>query len=148
MRTADVGCVRAGSSVVGHGTAVRRARNLWVAAGMTAGDRGSGLAVGVRLQAQDGLLVGAGEDDGRHQGVVAVAPSARAVQGDGDPGGVTGAGQMAWRDEVDLDRRSFGHGHLRARDVRAEAGAGCAVGGDGARGEGAFLAAVLISVIA
>ncbi|CAM5736141.1 hypothetical protein SAFG77S_08453 [Streptomyces afghaniensis] len=35
-----------------------------------------------------GLLVGAGEQDAWHQGVVAVAPSAGTVEGNGDPGGL------------------------------------------------------------
>jgi hypothetical protein len=55
--------------------------------------QGPPLVVGVGLQAQEGLLVGAGEQDAWHQGVVAVAPSAGTVEGNGDPGGVTAAGE-------------------------------------------------------
>ncbi|MGW7008217.1 hypothetical protein ACWGCW_36885 [Streptomyces sp. NPDC054933] len=56
---------------------------------------GPPVLVGVGIEAQQRLLVGAGQKDAGHQRVMPVAPAAGAMQRDGNPGGVAAAGEVA-----------------------------------------------------
>lgn len=85
--------------------------------------------VGVRCDAQLCELVGAGEDDLRHQRIPGGAPAAGATEGSSDPGGVATAGQIAGRYERLLD--GLGH-RAHRRTLAATAGAGGAATAMGA----------------